>query len=110
MKELGRILSNRRLIFGLVLILLLNGILFAREQSENNYGLDLELPSGGFVFFDGTFTVTQEPVDAWAAYLRYSAWLDRVRDLPLSNAVTMLTDEKSALSAKITGDTDRSNA
>ena len=85
MKELGRVLSNRRLIFGLVLILLLNGILFAREQSENNYGLDLELPSGGYVIFDGTFTVTQEPVDAWAAYLRYSAWLDRVRNMPFTD-------------------------
>ena len=109
MKELGRVLSNRRLIFGLVLILLLNGILFAREQSENNYGLDLELPSGGYVIFDGTFTVTQEPVDAWAAYLQYSAWLGRVRNMPFTDAMTMLTDEKSALSAKITGDTDRSN-
>ena len=109
MKELGRVLSNRRLIFGLVLILLLNGILFAREQSENNYGLDLELPSGGYVIFDGTFTVTQEPVDAWAAYLRYSAWLDRVRNMPFTDAMTMLTDEKSALSTKITGDTDTEN-
>ena len=109
MKELRRILSNRRLIFGLVLILLLNGILFTREQSENNYGLDLELPSGGFVIFDGTFTVTQEPVDAWAAYLRYSAWLDRVRNMPFTDAMTILTDKKSALSTKITGDTDTEN-
>ena len=35
MKELGRIFSNRRLIVGLVLILLLNGLLFVREQREN---------------------------------------------------------------------------
>ena len=109
MKELRRILSNRRLLIGLVLILLLNGVLFAREQSENNYGLDLELPSGGFVIFDGAFTVTQEPVDAWAAYLRYSAWLDRVRNMPFTDAMTMLTDEKAALSVKITGDTDTEN-
>ena len=71
MKELRRILSNRRLIFGLVLILLLNGFLFAREQSANNYGLDLELPSSSFIYVDGAFTVTQEPVDAKAAYQRY---------------------------------------
>ncbi len=106
MKELGRILSNRRLIVGLVLILLLNGFLFAREQRENDYGLDLELPSSGFIFVEGTFMTTQEPVDAWAAYQRYSEWIDRARKLPLADAVTMLTDEKAALSAKITGDTD----
>ena len=106
MKELRRILSNRRLILGLVLILLLNGVLFAREQSENTYGLDLELPSSGFVYIDGVFTVTQEPVDAWAAYLRYSEWLDRVRSMPLADAVTMLTSEKTALRETITGDTD----
>ena len=111
MKELGRILSNRRLLLGLVLILLLNGVLFAREQASNDYGLDLSLPSGGFgfVIFDGTFTVTQEPVDAWAAYQRYSAWLDRVRSMPFTDAMAMLTDEKSALSAKITDDTDTEN-
>lgn len=106
MKELRRILSNRRLIVGLVLILLLNGFLFAREQSVNNYGLDLELPSSEFVFVDGAFTVSQEPVDAWAAYQRYSEWIDRARKLPLADAVKMLTDEKTALSAKITEDTD----
>ena len=106
MKELRRILSNRRLLIGLVLILLLNGVLFAREQSGNAFGLDLELPSSGFIFVDGAFTVTQEPVDAWAAYQRYSEWLDRVRSMPFADAVTMLTSEKTALSAKITGDTD----
>ena len=109
MKELRRILSNRRLILGLVLILLLNGILFAREQSGNDYGLDLELPSSSFIYVDGAFTVTQKPVDAKAAYQWYSEWLDRVRNMPFTDAVTMLTDEKSALSAKITGDTDTEN-
>ena len=106
MRELGRIFSRRRLALGLLLIFLLNGFLFVREQVKNDYGLDLELPSSGFIFVDGTFMTTQEPVDAWAAYQRYSEWLDRARKLPLADAVTMLTDEKAALSAKITGDTD----
>ena len=106
MRELGRIFSRRRLALGLLLIFLLNGFLFVREQVKNDYGLDLELPSSGFIFVDGTFMTTQEPVDAWAAYQRYSEWLDRARNLPLADAVTMLTDEKAALSAKITGDTD----
>ncbi len=107
MRELGRIFSRRRLVLGLALILLLNGLLFVREQRKNDYGLDLELPvSGGIIFFDGTFTVTQEPVDAWAAYQRYSEWIDRARELPLADAVAMLTDEKATLSAKIAEDTD----
>ena len=109
MKELGRILSNRRLIVGLVLILLLNGFLFAREQRENDYGLDLELPSSGFIFVDGTFMTTQEPVDAWAAYQRYSEWIDRARRLPLADAAAMLADKKTELSGVITGDTDTEN-
>ena len=106
MRELGRIFSRRRLALGLLLIFLLNGFLFVREQVKNDYGLDLELPSSGFIFVDGTFMTTQEPVDAWAAYQRYSEWIDRARKLPLTDAVTMLTDEKAALSAKITEDTD----
>ena len=110
MRELGRIFSRRRLALGLLLIFLLNGFLFVREQVKNDYGLDLELPSSGFIFVDGTFMTTQEPVDAWAAYQRYSEWLDRARKLPLADAVTMLTDEKAALSAKITGDTDTEDA
>ena len=106
MKEIRRIFMSRRLIMGLALILLLNGVLFASFQKEINYGLNLKLPSDGFAILDGTFTVTHEPVDAKAAYQRYSEWLDRARKLPLADAVTMLTDEKAALSAKITGDTD----
>ena len=77
MRELGRILSRRRLNLALALILLLNGLLFIREQRENDYGLDLELPGGGFIFAEGTFTATQEPVDAWAASRRYAQWLER---------------------------------
>lgn len=106
MKEVRRILSNRRLIIGLVLILLLNGFLFAREQSGNNYGLDLELPGSSSIFVDDAFTVTREPVDAKAAYQRYSAWLNRVRSTPLADAITMLEGEKASLNEKITGNTD----
>lgn len=43
MRKLKRILSNRRLLFGLLLIVLVNAFLFAREQSSQNYGLDCSL-------------------------------------------------------------------
>ena len=107
MRELGRILSRRRLALGLMAILLLNGLLFAREQREKDYGLDLELPSaGGIVSFDGSFTVTREPVDAWAARQRYSEWLDLVRGMPLADAVAFLNDEKTMISERLTGDNE----
>ena len=71
MKELGRILSNRRLCVTLMLIVLINGFLFARQQAANDYGLDLSMPSSGFIIFDGFFSATRETVDARAAYRRY---------------------------------------
>lgn len=107
MRELGRIFSRRRLVFGLALILLLNGLLFIREQRKNGYGLALELPSGGgFVSFDGSFTVDTKAVDPQAAYRRYAEWLARAKEMPFADAAAILTDEKTALTAKITGDTD----
>lgn len=101
MKELRRILSKRRLLIGLVLILLLNGFLFAREQYENNFGLDIEISEGSLVFVDGSFISAQEPIDAKAAYQRYLSWLDRVKDMPPEQAAELLEKEKSSLSSKI---------
>ncbi len=110
MRELGRILSRRRLALGLVAILLLNGLLFVREQRKRDFGLDLTLPStGGIVYFDGTFEVTQEPVDARAALRRYSEWLDRARAMPLADAVPFLNDEKTAISGRLAGDDGSEN-
>ena len=107
MQELRRIGSNRRLVLGLVVILLMNAFLFVREQRVNEYGLDLELPSsGGFVFLDGTFTTTQEPVDGWAAYQKFTQWLDLVRGMPMEDAVSLLTEKRDAAKEKISGDTD----
>ena len=45
MKELKRIFSNRRLMLGLLLIFLINGILFYNAQTERDFGLDLSGPS-----------------------------------------------------------------
>ena len=101
MKELRRILSKRRLLIGFVLILLLNGFLFAREQYENNFGLDVEISGGSLVFVDGSFISAQESVDAKAAYQRYMSWLDRVKDMPPEQAAELLEKEKSSLSSKI---------
>ena len=101
MKELRRILSKRRLLMGVVLILLLNGFLFAREQYENNFGLDLEISGGSLVFVDGSFISAQEPLDAKAAYKRYLSWLDKVKDMPPEQAAELLEKEKSSLSSKM---------
>lgn len=44
MNEIKRILGNRRILLGLILIFLINGFLFAKEQVENEYGMNLNLP------------------------------------------------------------------
>ena len=106
MQELRRIGSNRRLILGLVLILLVNGFLFVREQRVQDYGLNMELPNASMVLLGDTFTTVQEPVDPGAAYQRYLNWLDRVRGLSLPDAASMLEREKTDLAAKFAGDTD----
>lgn len=91
MKELRRILSNRRIIFGLTLILLVNGFLYAREQTVHNYGLDCSLPdSSVYVFSD---ELSSDTTDAKAAYSRYLQWLDRSKLLSNADAVSMLEKE-----------------
>ncbi len=102
MKELGRILSGR-LVLALTAILLVNGFLFAWAQEDR--GLDPTLPSPSVVFLDGSVSMTEEPVDPQAAYRRYEAWLDRVRDLPLEGAAALLSDEREALAEKIRSET-----
>lgn len=104
MGELFRIFSNRRLLLLLALLLAANGFLFLREQGKKDYGLDLTLPSGGVVVFDGTFSLPEETVDGKAAYGRYLEWLDRVKDLPLEETAARLEKRKEALSDRIRQD------
>ena len=96
MKELGRILSNRRLSVVLVLIVLLNAFLFVREQSAKNYGLDCSLPAPSILVFDGNIS-SSETIDAKAAYTHYLAWIDKIKPLSLSEAVSVLEQEKARL-------------
>lgn len=96
MKELGRIVSNRRFLAGVLLLLLVNGVLFVREQRENQYGLDLELPKSGTVLLDGLYMVEPEPADAREAYRRYLSWLDRVRGLSADEAEAFLNGVEKA--------------
>lgn len=102
MKELRRILSNRRLFIGLVLIILLNALLFVREQSAKNYGLDCTLPTSMTVAFDGSIP-TSESTDARAAYAHYLDWIDKTKLLSLSEAVSALEQEKMQLRDLLSG-------
>ena len=96
MKELGRIFSNRRFLSGLVLIILLNALLFVREQSVKDYGLDCSLPAPSMLIFDGSIP-TSKPIDAKAAYEHYLDWMDKTKSLPLSEAISTLKREKTRL-------------
>lgn len=107
MNELKRILSNRRLCIGLLLILILNGFLFAREQIANDYGLDCTLPleSISISRMDNGYKAVEETVDPKAAYVRYLDWLQTVQDMPLSEAITALKQEKELFAEKINAQT-----
>lgn len=95
MMELKHILSNRRLLIGLFLIILVNGFLFAREQISQNYGLDLTLPNSVIAIFDNE--IPDNGIDPQAAYKSYLSWLDKTKKMPLNDAVSMLNREKSRL-------------
>lgn len=95
MNELKRILSNRRFWVGLLLIILVNGFLFAREQSTQNYGLDHSLPNVVITVFDNE--IPDNGIESKTAYQNYLKWLDKAKSMPLNEAVTMLTQGKSRL-------------
>ena len=103
MKELGRILSNRRFLSGLVLIILLNAFLFVREQSAKDYGLDCSLPTSSILIFDGSIPAS-ESINAKAAYEHYLDWMDKTKSLPLSEAISALEQEKTRLKDALSDD------
>lgn len=95
MRELKRILSNRRLLLGLLLIFSINAFLFGREQSEKNYGLDCSLPNVVIAVFDDE--TPDSGINPKAAYKSYLSRLDAAKKMPLDEAVSMLEQEKSRL-------------
>ena len=99
MRELKRILSNRRLLIGLLLIILVNGFLFVREQSTQNYGLDCSLPNAVITVFDNE--ISNKRIYPKEAYKSYLNWLEKTNKMPLNDTVTMLTNEKSRLTDTI---------
>lgn len=107
MSELRRIVSKRRFYITLLLIFILNGLLFTREQIADDYGLDCNLPIAPIStsLIGGGYEAEEETVDAKAAYARYLDWLQRVRDMPLSDAAAALEREKEVLAEKITTET-----
>lgn len=93
MSELKRIISNRRLVLGLLLIIFVNAFLFVREQISQNYYLDCSLPNTVITFSDGE---TNE-INFKAAYKSYLNWLDKAKKMPLGDAVSVLNKEKTRL-------------
>ena len=98
MNEIKRILGNRRILIALALILLVNGFLFVKDQSENEYGMNLVLPQTELsVFFDGGYMGQGEKADAKETYAHYREWIGKVKEMPLSEAVSVLEQEKDRL-------------
>lgn len=98
MNEIKRILGNRRILIALVLILIINGFLFAKEQAENEYGMNLNLPQTQLsVSLDGGYVGQGEKADAKETYTHYREWLGKMKDLPLSEAASVLEQEKERL-------------
>jgi len=98
MNETKRILGNRRILIALVLILLINGFLFAKEQAENEYGMNLNLPQTELsVSLDGGYMEQGEKADAKETYAHYCEWTEKVKEMPLSEAASVLEQEKERL-------------
>lgn len=98
MNEIKRILGNRRILIALVLVLLINGFLFAKEQVENEYGMNLNLPQTELsVSLDGGYVGQGEKANAKETYAHYREWLGKVKDLPLSETASVLEQEKERL-------------
>lgn len=104
MREWKRIFTQRRLCLGLLLILLLNGVWFIREQASQCYGLDLSLPSTwvSSEYVSQTNTVSQAEVDAYAAYTRYLQRLDQAKGEPVSQRIDTLEQELGQLEDALT--------
>lgn len=104
MAEWKRIFRNHRLCVGLLLILLLNGFLFIREQVETDYGLDYTLPQASISIgtIGGSYEVAQETVDSHAALTRYLEWLKEYKKSPLTEAIPELEGEKERLTDILT--------
>lgn len=95
MRELGRILSNRRFLFAIFLIILANAFLFVREQSLKNYGLDCSL--SGAVITSSDDELTDNIIEPKAIYAAYLNWLDKAKKVSLMDAAAMLEQEKKRL-------------
>ncbi len=102
MKELGRILSNRRLLLGLAFMILLNALAFVREQSAKDYGMDCSLPASTILVFDGSIPAS-ESVDAKEAYAHYLDWIDKTKSLSLTDAISALKQEEARLRNLLSG-------
>lgn len=108
MAEWKRIFGNRRICIALLLIFLLNGFLFVREQVENDYGMDCELPAVEWVFSsDGDIELATESADSRAVLTRYLALTDEYKSIAPSEASILLETEKERLTELL--DTDNSD-
>lgn len=99
MAEWKRIFCNRRLCIGLLVILLMNGFLFLREQMAQNYRIDNTIPTFTIsinTYGDG-YEVAQKKVDSREGYDRYLQKLEDYKYLPLAEALTKLETEKERL-------------
>ena len=99
MAEWKRIFCNRRLCIGLLVILLLNGFLFLREQTVQDYRIDGTIPTLTISInsYGGAYELAQKTVDSREGYDRYLQWLEDYKDLPLAEALTKLETEKERL-------------
>lgn len=99
MAECKRIFRNRRLCIGLLFILLLNGFLFLREQTAQDYGIDGTIPTFtiSINIGEGGYEVAQKTVDSRDGYDRYLEQLEDYKDLPFTEALPELKAEKERL-------------
>ena len=94
MQELKRVFTNRTFLFGLVLILVINAVMFYNEQKENDYGFDLSVANEVIWGIDGQITIGND-TDAEECYAKYINLLKQYKDTDPIQAQIELTEKLS---------------
>ena len=99
MTEWKRIFRNRRLCIGLLVILLMNGFLFLRDQVAQDYKIDSTIPTFTISIntYGSGYEVAQKTMDSREGYDRYLQWLEEYKDQSPAEALTELESEQERL-------------
>ena len=96
MQELKRVLLGRTFLLTLIAVLIVNAVLFWKEQAENDYGLDLSAANEIVWGVDGQMTIGND-VNKAECYEKYSAYIKQYKNTDTVQAQAELKEKLSML-------------